>query len=192
MGGPSIFCRALFAVERTAFSQLHARFSFLLTFLCANFGQVYYREGFVRRALVPFAKGGTEAHITNSFNTLHAAESKTGKFFHHDYLWSFVDFQRHLLRRYERDNPGLSLPPHFVRDTMRPYVKQVLKFVFIAATMAKMKGGTGYLHSSYKPGTVNVWGMARQSFAEHLIATKALRCTATAWMLTVAESFAKF
>ena len=26
--------------------------------------------------------------------------------------------------------------------------------------------------------------------AEHLIATKALRCTATAWMLTVAESFA--
>ena len=33
---------------------------------------------------------------------------------------------------------------------------------------------------------------ARQSFAEHLIATKALRCTATAWMLTVAESFAKF
>ena len=33
---------------------------------------------------------------------------------------------------------------------------------------------------------------ARRSSAEHLIATKALRCTATAWMLTVAESFAKF
>ena len=33
---------------------------------------------------------------------------------------------------------------------------------------------------------------ARRSFAEHLIATKALRCTATAWMLIVAESFAKF
>ena len=28
---------------------------------------------------------------------------------------------------------------------------------------------------------------ARQSFAEHLIATKALRCTATAWMLIVAQ-----
>ena len=27
---------------------------------------------------------------------------------------------------------------------------------------------------------------------QHLIATKALRCAATAWMLTVAESFAKF
>ena len=33
---------------------------------------------------------------------------------------------------------------------------------------------------------------ARRSSAEHLIATKALRCTATAWILTVAESFAKF
>ena len=33
---------------------------------------------------------------------------------------------------------------------------------------------------------------ARRSSAEHLIATKALRCTATAWMLTAAESFAKF
>ena len=33
---------------------------------------------------------------------------------------------------------------------------------------------------------------ARRSSAEHLIATKALRCTATAWFLTVAESFAKF
>ena len=33
---------------------------------------------------------------------------------------------------------------------------------------------------------------ARRSSAEHLIATKALRCTATAWVLTVAESFAKF
>ena len=28
---------------------------------------------------------------------------------------------------------------------------------------------------------------ARQSFAEHLIATKALRCTATAWMLIAAQ-----
>ena len=34
--------------------------------------------------------------------------------------------------------------------------------------------------------------LARRSSAEHLIATKALRCTATAWMLTVAESLAKF
>ena len=34
--------------------------------------------------------------------------------------------------------------------------------------------------------------VARRSSAEHLIATKALRCTATAWMLTVAESLAKF
>ena len=33
---------------------------------------------------------------------------------------------------------------------------------------------------------------ARRSSAEHLIATKALRCTATAWILIVAESFAKF
>ena len=33
---------------------------------------------------------------------------------------------------------------------------------------------------------------ARRSSAEHLIATKALLCTATAWMLTAAESFAKF
>ena len=32
---------------------------------------------------------------------------------------------------------------------------------------------------------------ARRSSAEHLIATKALRCTATARMLIVAESFAK-
>ncbi len=31
---------------------------------------------------------------------------------------------------------------------------------------------------------------ARRSSAEHPIATKAPRCTATAWMLTVAESFA--
>ena len=34
--------------------------------------------------------------------------------------------------------------------------------------------------------------VARRSSAVHLIATKALRCTATAWNLTVAESFAKF
>ena len=33
---------------------------------------------------------------------------------------------------------------------------------------------------------------ARRSSAEHLIATNALRRTATAWMLTVAERFAKF
>ena len=33
--------------------------------------------------------------------------------------------------------------------------------------------------------------IVRRSSAEHLIATKALRCTATAWMLTAAESFAK-
>ena len=32
---------------------------------------------------------------------------------------------------------------------------------------------------------------ARRSSAEHLVATKALRCTATARKLTVAESFAK-
>ena len=43
----------------------------------------------------------------------------------------------------------------------------------------------------------DTWGnqigdYARRSSAEHLIATKALRCTATAWILTVAESFAKF
>ena len=35
-------------------------------------------------------------------------------------------------------------------------------------------------------------GTARRISAEHLIATKALRCTAAAWILTVAESFAKF
>ena len=34
--------------------------------------------------------------------------------------------------------------------------------------------------------------VARRRSAEHLIATKALRCTATAWILIVAESFAKF
>ena len=34
--------------------------------------------------------------------------------------------------------------------------------------------------------------VARRSSAEHLIATKAPRCTATAWILTVDESFAKF
>ena len=34
--------------------------------------------------------------------------------------------------------------------------------------------------------------LARRSSAEHRFATKALRCTATAWMLTAAESFAKF
>ena len=34
--------------------------------------------------------------------------------------------------------------------------------------------------------------LARRSSAEHLIATKALRCTATARILIVAESFAKF
>ena len=39
---------------------------------------------------------------------------------------------------------------------------------------------------------VTLPGTARQSSAEHPIATKAPRCTATAWMLTVAESFAKF
>ena len=33
---------------------------------------------------------------------------------------------------------------------------------------------------------------ARRSSAEHLIATKALRCTATARMLIAAERFAKF
>ena len=33
---------------------------------------------------------------------------------------------------------------------------------------------------------------ARRGSAEHLTATKALRCTATAWMLIAAESFAKF
>ena len=37
-----------------------------------------------------------------------------------------------------------------------------------------------------------IWEVARRSSAEHLIATKALCCTATARMLTVAESFAKF
>ena len=38
---------------------------------------------------------------------------------------------------------------------------------------------------------VEVCGHARRGSAEHPIATKALRCTATAWMLTAAESFAK-
>ncbi len=33
---------------------------------------------------------------------------------------------------------------------------------------------------------------ARRSSAKHPIATKALRCTATAWNLIVADSFAKF
>ena len=47
------------------------------------------------------------------------------------------------------------------------------------------------LRSSYYRGG-NVGGIpARRSSAEHLIATKALRCTATARKLTVAESFAK-
>ena len=39
-------------------------------------------------------------------------------------------------------------------------------------------------------GWVPAW--ARRTFAEHLIATQALRCTATAWILTFAESFANF
>ena len=50
------------------------------------------------------------------------------------------------------------------------------------------------LYSSFDATVVRqhaIWFAARRSSAEHLIATKALRCTATAWMLIVAESFAK-
>ena len=127
---------------------------------------VYYRDGFVRRALVPFSEGGQDSHITNTFATVRASESTRdggkvrGEYFtHYDYVWNLVDFQRHLLRRYERDNPGKRLPPNFVRDTMRPYLKQVLRYVFLAAAAHKRKGLTGYLHRAYKPGTVNMWAL---------------------------------
>ena len=72
---------------------------------------------------------------------------------------------------------------------------------FGAMVRAKFVGGDGAL-AAFDPvamagddasdGNAGRLGevVARRSSAEHLIATKALRCTATAWMLTVAESFA--
>ena len=66
-----------------------------------------------------------------------------------------------------------------------------LLFFALRRALCKGKGAA-------KPGggdPLANWGFvtaARRSSAEHLIATKALRCTAPAWILTVAESFAKF
>ena len=56
---------------------------------------------------------------------------------------------------------------------------------------ASPKGGAPSNQPSYSQAQSYGY-KARRSSAEHLIATKALRCAATAWSLTVAESFAKF
>ena len=60
-----------------------------------------------------------------------------------------------------------------------------------AFVLSLIQGAPGWAHRSYSRPTW-IGCNARRSSAEHLIATKALRCTATAWMLIVAESFAIF
>jgi hypothetical protein len=115
---------------------------------------VYYRDGHIRRAVTPFAKGGREAHIANSFRTGHLVGKKG--FSYYNYLWGMVDLQRYLAKHYETDNPGKTLPAHFVRDTLRPYLKQVLRFVFLAGAASGLQPS---LKSKYKPGRVNCWGL---------------------------------
>ena len=42
---------------------------------------------------------------------------------------------------------------------LRPYLKQVCRYVFLAAAATRTRRQTGALHHKYKPGTVNMWAL---------------------------------
>ena len=85
-------------------------------------------------------------------------------------------------------------------DPLRVYAHEKLLIRFCEKKHPRMEatgadGGGGVAAKLAEDLDAYVIGehyQARRGSAEHLVATKALRCTATAWILTVAESFAKF
>ena len=117
---------------------------------------VYYRDGYARRTRSPFSPTTTnrDAHISNSFRTTAAAGKRD--FSNYEHYWSMVDLQRYLIKNYEIDHPGKRLPPNYVRDILRPWVKQALRFIFLAAANANR--GLRKLSPHYrKNGAVNIW-----------------------------------
>jgi hypothetical protein len=89
----------------------------------------------------------------------------------HNYLWSLVDLQRWL----DRHRPDA--PPDFVAAVLRPFCKQVLKFVFLAGVADRAEAsGRGaaalfkvrnkrsrqahyLLKNYYVPGVQHIWAL---------------------------------
>jgi len=120
---------------------------------------VYYRDGHVRRAVLPLGESFL-SHVTNGH--LASGILDSGNVTGHERYWSFLDLSRWLEKNYEADT-GKKLPPEYVGRVMRPYIKQVLRFVFLSAT-----ADTGVventlhrkqfsLNTSYLPGTSNIY-----------------------------------
>ena len=85
---------------------------------------VYGRDGHVRRAAAPFADGGRLAHITNARETDRLKGKVEGFSRHHKY-WSLQDVQRYLDKHHAGEAPA-----HFVDRQLRPFVKQVMRYLF--------------------------------------------------------------
>jgi len=121
---------------------------------------VYSRDGIIRRAASPFQGVGNAtdigAHIANHQSVRQRV--KRGFISPHEHSWSFVDLQRWLDKHYTRST-GHALPAHYVRDVMRPYIKQILRFTFLTGSWRGADSPEPEsLNNAYFGGPTNMWG----------------------------------
>jgi len=126
---------------------------------------VYYRDGHLRRSVLPFSDD-YEAHITNAPGNDERKKEQTVSYY--EATWSMVDLQKWIDINYEADT-GKKAPPHYVRDVLRPYLKQVLRFTFLTGTFSgsdvapDWRAQLGYhpetLNRTYYGGSVNQWAL---------------------------------
>jgi len=110
---------------------------------------VYFSDGFLRRAYAPFSEGGTLAHITNSFQ-VDEKISKDPNFSSYNHIWNFVELHRWL----KKHNKGKSSPDAFIQDQLRPYLKEVLRFVF----RSTVESG-GNMRKFNRPGKTHIFAL---------------------------------
>ena len=108
---------------------------------------VYYRDGYARRAGAEYGDGKSRlADVTNDSRMKDGPRLAITPY---EKYWSFIDLQRWLDK-----NRG---PAHknYVRDVMRPYLKEVVRFFFLTGAL----GHTVHGSPEYAPGLVNLWGL---------------------------------
>ena len=97
--------------------------------------------------MAPFADGGRLAHITNARET-DKLKGRVEGFSRHNKYWSLQDVQRYL-ETYHADEA----PKHFVDRQLRPFVKQVMRYLFESGRYLKE------MANNYVPGQSMVWAL---------------------------------